>query len=414
MADNVRSEDTLVFLAISPQNTNYPAVVEVITEFFTKKQEIDPQDRFNVIAFREAGPAYLEDYTYNIGYLARTLEALEKQLTTPNVAGGIFVALTFIIDVFKIVGGKCFRLVVVSDASAPALTKVEILTDLLWQVRDMPFIMDVVRYDVEDAAEDWKLEKLAKITKGELFHADDLGDLRKTMMELAEKKEFWDVGLGKKEFTIGVENIPFYENMADEPVEVPVSEQKDADKCSICFQKQSPTAWAEQDLVRCPKCGGLAHRSCWASWAQSSHVGLKHLFRCHQCFNLLTLPKEFVEEVQSGKPARVADGFAPSSQYDLLREKDANAPELVVSNDPFLAAMMELQDAKESASVTVADEKPTVCPNCGNSLPEGARFCNKCGTPVAKHPGDKKGKAGSISRISLDFLNKTSGHRNSR
>ncbi len=403
MVDNVKSEDTLVFLAVTPDTTDYKRLVEIVEQFFKKKQELDPQDRFNIIAFREAGPVYLEDYTYNIDYLTKTMLRLEKQLVRPNVAGGIFVALTFIIDVFKIVGGKCFRLVVISDASAPPLSKEEIITDLLWQVKDMPFIMDVVRLGVEDAAEDWKIEKLVKITKGEMMHADDVGDLKAVMNKFAQKVEFWETSLTKKTFSIGVENIPFYENMADEPVLVAEADQAEKDKCSICFQKIAPSAWAEHDLVRCPKCGALAHQSCWAVWAQSSNVGLKHLFRCHQCYNLIKLPKTFIEEVQSGKPAAMAETFAPTSQYDLLREKDASKPELIESVDPFMAAMLELEDAKETASEAVESMR---CKNCGNPLPEDSKFCNKCGTPVAPKEKTPEKKDKSISRISLDFLNR--------
>lgn len=39
-----------------------------------------------------------------------------------------------------------------------------------------------------------------------------------------------------------------------------------------------------------------------AQWARTSHIGIPHLFRCHNCFNLIKLNKEFVKNVQSEKP----------------------------------------------------------------------------------------------------------------
>lgn len=405
MVEAVRSEDTLVFVAVSPQYTSYEKFVRVLREFFERKQEIDPQDRFNIITFRDVGPAYFEDFTYNVDHLAETLTDLGPRLAVPNMAGGIFVAITFIIDVFKIVGGKCFRLVIISDASAPPLTKEELISDLLYQVRDMPFFMDVIRLQSEDASDDWRLEKLAKITKGSLQHADSLGELRALLSELAEKKKLAYPGLDKEGFTIGVENVPFYENMAQAPAVVPPEEQGEADKCSICFQKECMRCHQEV-LQRCPKCGALAHDCCWANWTESSHMGLQHLFRCHQCYNLLKLPKAFVAEVLSGKAPAIGADFAPSSQYDLLRDKDqAAAPSLVDADDPFLAALMEVEEAKESAS---QDVDAILCPNCKSSLPPTAKFCNKCGTKIQGQQvaRETKSREGSIMDLSNLFGNR--------
>ncbi|GAB4315837.1 MAG: hypothetical protein Kow0069_17810 [Promethearchaeota archaeon] len=403
VADNVKSEDSLVFLAVSPGPT-YAGVIRAVEKFFRRKQEIDPQDRFNFVAFRESGPVYFEDYTYSIDHVSSTLAQIGPELATPNLAGGIFVAVTFIIDVFKIVGGKCFRLVVVVDDGAPRLTKEEVLADLLYQVRDMPFIMDVVRLGRCDDVEDWGLEKLAKITRGALYHARDVKELASVLSDLAEKKQFWDASpLSEQKFTIGVDNIPFYMNMADAPERVTHEDLKPGDRCSICFQQQCPRC-AKSELVRCPKCSALAHDCCWANWAKSSQVGLSYLFRCHQCFNLLKLPRQFVEEVQSGRlpvPA-VHASFSPASQFEVLKEKDeAAAPLLVDAQDPFAAMVGELEEVKESVAKAVdsAGSTPagtTACPACGASLPASAKFCNKCGARV-RRPGSPP--PGSIMRL---------------
>jgi len=37
----------------------------------------------------------------------------------------------------------------------------------------------------------------------------------------------------------------------------------------------------------------------------------------------------------------------------------------------------------EAANAPVASGEPRVCVHCGNAVPEGKRFCNKCGNPVA-------------------------------
>src|SRR4030042_4412330 len=122
-----RSEDTLVVLAISPKATRFELLLKDLDAFFRLKQEADQTDRFNFIAFQKSGPTYLEDFSFNLDLVRDTLEKVRKRWGEVNFAGGFFLALTFILDVFKKVGGKTFRIISLNDQFAPHGKHVDVL-----------------------------------------------------------------------------------------------------------------------------------------------------------------------------------------------------------------------------------------------------------------------------------------------
>ena len=110
-----RSEDCLIFNGLTPKITKISRAYEAIATFMRKKQAIDMSDRFNFISFQENGPSYLDHFTFEPELILNTLKSLERNFVRANIAGGIFVAITFIIDVFKKISEKVFRLIILAD-----------------------------------------------------------------------------------------------------------------------------------------------------------------------------------------------------------------------------------------------------------------------------------------------------------
>jgi len=291
--ENTRSEDTLIFNALTPNLTKMSLIYEAIEDFCNAKKSADPSDRFNIILFQEDGPNYLEDFTLNPDNILIALKSLEPVLVRANVAGGIFTAITFIIDVFKKISEKCFRLIMLTDSGSLKIPDqyIPVLENLIDQVYSFPFFIDIIRIDIDDPREDLKLMRLARRCNGDIHEINDARSLSAILEVMAIKKEIRPSNMfGDKGILIPEENQPFYINLADEPIKVDGTET-----CAVCFQKD------EKGLVKCPACDTIAHKTCWSHWARNTNIGISHVFRCHNCYNLIQLPAEFVLAVQSGE-----------------------------------------------------------------------------------------------------------------
>jgi hypothetical protein len=336
-----RSEDTLLFLGLTPKVTKIKPVYNMLSEFATLKQSTDLSDRFNIILFQEIGPLYLNDFTLTFDNVLNLLKEYEKKLVRANVAGGIFVALTFILDVYRKISDKAFRLIMFSDKGSLKIPDyyIPVLYDLIDNVKDMPLYIDILRLGSVDYEEDAKLDKLARRCNGKLYDIKSPKMLEETLTKLAKKKTFSEEPYFASSGPKGIleENKPFFENLAEDP-KILVS----LETCSICFKKDDKT------VVQCPNCDTIAHMACWAHWAKTTHIGMPHVFRCHNCFNLVKLDKNFVEIVQEGvePPPEVEAKKIDLMTY--LQDLEAKyVPEVVQVEDPLAIPQESIEPIPE-------------------------------------------------------------------
>ncbi|MBN1800901.1 MAG: hypothetical protein JW891_05300 [Candidatus Lokiarchaeota archaeon] len=290
-----RSEDTLIFYALtpgySPKQLNF--IYNALEDFCAKKKELDRSDRFNVVLFQEDGPNYLQDFTLNPDNVLIALKSLEPMIVKANVSGGIMVAVTFIIDVYKKIPDKCFRIIVLTDDSTHEIPDiyVPVLENIIDKVKDMPLFLDVVRIQNKNSNKDGKLLDLARMTRGTMHEVNNLTELTRVFDILHHKKSFSSYSLINDgyETEIPYENFAFYRNLAENPIEL-----RQKETCSVCFKKD------KNHLVKCPSCETIAHKSCWSQWARTSNIGIFNVFRCHNCFLLIKIEEEFVQMVLSG------------------------------------------------------------------------------------------------------------------
>ena len=97
----MKSEDCLLFIGLTPKITKISGIYNTLSKFMKNKQELDTSDRFNLIVFQKNGPIYLDHFTLNPKIILKTLKSLQKHIVKANIAGGIFVAITFIIEIYK-------------------------------------------------------------------------------------------------------------------------------------------------------------------------------------------------------------------------------------------------------------------------------------------------------------------------
>jgi hypothetical protein len=331
--------------------------------------------------FQEDGPNYLNNFTLYPEYILDTLKSLTPTLSRANVAGGIFVAVTFIIDVFKKISDKFFRLLILVDKGSRRipLQYIPVLEDLIDKVKDMPFFIDVIRIKDHDLQEGEKLNKLTQTCKGKLYEIDEIRNILPVLEELSEKKYVKIPEFYFKPSTpyIPNENHPFYINLADVPIEI-----EKTSTCAICFQKDN------YNIVQCPSCDTLAHKTCWAQWAKTSNIGIPHVFRCHNCFNILKLDKDFVHDVHAGTipTAEQLREIKVRNIVEYLQDLEAEKkPEIIQVPDPMAlegVATEYLEEIPLENNINArkkTDINVIICPNCSKIATSMKKKCPYCG-----------------------------------
>jgi hypothetical protein len=193
--------------------------------------------------------------------------------------------------VFKSISERSFHLILILDSQSNDIPneKVPILINLINRVKEMPLTIDIISINAGELSDLLNFKKIAERSGGNLYIIKDSEKISLILNNLAEKKEFVEFFDDEKSVThISKKNLSFYENFAENALET-----KEMRTCSICFQK-------DMNLFQCSKCNTYVHKNCWALWSKTAHIGLPHVFRCHNCFNLLKLDKEFVEMVHTG------------------------------------------------------------------------------------------------------------------
>ncbi|MHA1820482.1 MAG: zinc-ribbon domain-containing protein [Promethearchaeota archaeon] len=411
MTEDFYSEDTIIFPAIDPHITRISSLITIFKRFCSKKQEIDPTDRFNFVVFTREGPIYLEKFTHDHEFLIDSLKKILHEIKNikANLAGGIFLAVTFIIDVFKRVAGKSFRLIIILDKKTPHFKNLEPVLALLDNVVDFPFFIDIVKLGKEDkkgTEEDVIFQRLADMSSGTMNYAKSEKDLLKICMELANKKriktDLYGNALIPSAQNIDPEKLPFFENLAQN-LGYNLTKNKN-ERCSICSEPGI--------LFKCPVCGIKSHKECLAKWAEVSNIGFPNIFRCHNCFNLLKLDHAFMKkfEAEKKKAQRSKELFGTeqmgsinSIRRNWLEQQESNlrdeeekeeikllfASDFMFNEDEGGSNHHPSMDLNlDNPDVYLEDENEETiphivwCPKCGKMLTSEYKFCTNCGTKL--------------------------------
>jgi len=375
--ESTKSEDCLIFYGFTPEITKIRQVFSSIADFMKNKQIADPSDRFNIIVFQRDGPNYLDHFTFDQEHILNTLKSMSGDITNANIAGGIFIAITFIIEVYKKISEKIFRLLILIDEGAYDIPSNYLppIEELIKIVKDMPFFIDVVRIGPPNSEISPKLMKLTKLCNGEIYEIASIRELDPILMTLSEKKYVSESSFIKQRIRMILpDNQPFYINLADEPESVDGTVT-----CSICFKTDN------ENIVMCPSCETVAHKVCWAQWAETSNIGIPFVFRCHNCFNILKLEKNFVQDVKAGKIPTIAElsKVKKKNIIEYMHELEAKShPKVVHANDPMAAVIRAQIDEKKVKSKSRQDKKikhVNICPNCSKIIMGARKQCPSCG-----------------------------------
>ena len=371
------SEDCLIFYGLSPENTKFRQVYSAISDFLKDKKTIDPSGRFNLIVFLQNAPNFFDNFTFDINLILEALKSSNRNIVRANIAVGISIGIHLIIQNFKSVSEKLFRLLVLLDGGSTKIPfdRLDSILNLINDAKNLPFYIDIIFIDVNNKQEIDYLKRIANLGDGEFYEINNLKDLKPLVNKLSKKKFVKESLFSRYKLKMAQkETQPFYFDLAEDPK---VFHELTA--CSICFQKDM------EGIVMCPSCRTVAHKICWALWAKISNPQIPHVFRCHNCFKLLKLDREFVFDVQIGKipPKNEFVKVKRKNNLDYLRELEAkNQPKLIQAEDPMVTDVRTIIESKKKNSQTEEDEifvSFDFCPVCNNLKMRDEKICPICG-----------------------------------
>lgn len=377
-----RSEDTIILNGFNPSQTKMEPVYDALYHFCEIKKSFDESSRFNIILFQEDGSRFLEHFTLYQENILTVFRALYPTITKGNLSGGIFLAISIIINTYKKVSQKTFRLIILTDSGSSKIPKLfmPILEILIDQIKNLPFFIDIVRLNTDDLEEDEKLMDLIGRCNGGI-HETNSEELLKDLLELLALKREIEVSslIEEKNYTIPLENQQFYINLAELPIK-----QEELETCSICFKKD------DKPMVKCPNCDAVTHTDCWFLWTAKSSIGIPHIFRCHNCYYLISLPKDYVQRM--GLATRVNSAqIMPKKSFDEIYEhleklEAESSPELAtfeyhMENPEIVGDLGALREISEKGfTIENNDEeiKFILCPHCYKMITSVYTLCPVC------------------------------------
>ena len=377
MTTRIISEDCLIFFGFSPETTKFNQVYNAISDFMKNKYNIDPSGRFNLILFLQDGLNYLNHFTLEPESVLKTLKLLKNDIVKANAFEGILIALSLLIENFKRTSEKLFRLLVLLDESAYKITpdQFPVIEKLAKDVRNLPFYLDIISVETNDSEGSQILEKIATSCNGEFTQIKNAQDLKALLNQLAVKKGKMEYLYSKYKLNVNQkETHEFFLSLADKPKAF-----NELATCSICFQEDT------EGIVQCPSCGTLVHKICWALWAVRSIVQVPHVFRCHNCFYLLKLDKDFVFDVQIGviPPIIKLNNINKKNIDDYLKKLESKIDlKIIKAEDPMVAEVRTIIESKKSNSESIENDDiitVNICPICNEIIIGNRKNCHICG-----------------------------------
>ncbi len=319
-------------------------VMRAVKGFIESKSSIDPKDRISIITFGKL--------VKKIAPFSNEPEMLINALNRLEISGkgrifdGIAYSLQMIIQEMRKIGGKIFRIIILSDNKV--ISKEGKLINMVNLLKGLGIIVDVYQLSLNRGKDYESLKQIAEATKGKFGHFATSKLFLSAVKELASKK---DLGSGRDYYSEKKKDLsPLLSEIAL-PMRRPnvfsvrsmIREEDDESlKCQICHSKKSPLTHSDfyTEGRYCPSCERAMHLSCATMWAQKSEKK-RSIFRCPFCYFLLEIPKSSMKIIEN--------------KVELVKQKDQKAS-LIMTNE----TKMKLVPAKNMAVVYAS------CNYCNN------------------------------------------------
>lgn len=390
---DIKIEDTILLLDTSRsmlrkdfKPNRLLVAINAVKNFIKTKFTIDLKDRIAILTFGDE-TKILTRFTNDEERLLSSLNKLEiSGYGTLNEA--IAFSLQLLVEEMRKIGGKVFRIFIVSDNKILYDNK---LTKMISVAKGLGIFIDACQLG---KTEDYKrtiLKDIAKSTKGEYGFFNNSKAILNAGKAFASKK---DIKSSTDYYNPNKRtDIPPLVNEIALPLRRPSLldirlmmdiNQKSSEKCQICHSSKAPLTKADfySEGRYCPSCDRPMHLSCAAMWAKKSEYK-ENVFRCPFCYFLLMLPESIPkllnEPPEEAPKIRIIDGSDGKSTKMRLHPED------------------DIKNINASCSychsIFLGDYKVYQCEVCGSfyhepcliKMNEEIHACRNCGSRISTY-----------------------------
>ena len=388
---DIKIEDTIVILDASRsmlrkdfKPNRLVVAIDAVKNFIKTKFTIDLKDRIALLTLGEE-TKILTRFTNDEENLLSSLNKLEiSGYGTLNEA--IAFSLQLLVEEMRKIGGKVFRIFIVSDNKIRYDDKIAKMINV---AKGLGIFIDACQLGKTEDYNRTILKEISKATRGEYGFFNNSKAIFNAGKSFASKK---DVKSSTDYYNPNKRTeIPPLVNEIALPLRRPSLldirlmmdiNQKSSEKCQICHSTKAPLTKADfySEGRYCPSCDRPMHLSCAAMWAKKSEYK-ENVFRCPFCYFLLILPdsipKLLDEPPEEVPKIRIIDGS------DGKTTKMRLYPEEEIENINASCSYCH--------SIFLGDYKVYRCEVCGSfyhepcliKMNEEIHACRNCGSRIS-------------------------------
>ena len=388
---DIKTEDSVILIDSSRsmlrrdfKPNRISVALGAVKNFIITKFRIDPKDRVAILSFGD-NTKKLNSFSFDEDRLITSLKKI--QISGKGLLQeGIAFSLQILVQEMRKIGGKIYRIFIISDNKLVCNDKLQRTIDI---AKGLGIFIDICQLGISQDHTQSILKRITQTTGGEYGFFNNSKAILNAGKEFASKKairQTTDYFSPNKK----VELAPLVSEIAL-PLRRPnvldirlmMSDTKRGqEKCQICHSVKAPMTGSDfySEGRYCPSCDRPMHLSCATMWAKKTEYK-ENIFRCPFCYFLLELPKSVTK---------------------LMEEKPDSEPKIKIIDESGIDTTKMIMIPKEEInqidascsfchSIFLGDYKVFQCQKCGSyyhepclqKMNEEIKACRNCGSIIS-------------------------------
>lgn len=388
---DIKTEDSVILIDSSRsmlrrdfKPNRITVALGAVKNFIITKFRIDPKDRIAILSFGD-NTKKLNPFSFEEDRLIASLKKI--QISGKGLLQeGIAFSLQILVEEMRKIGGKIYRIFIISDNKLVYDDKLKRTIDIS---KGLGIFIDICQLGISQDHTQSILKRIAQSTGGEYGFFNNSKAILNAGKEFASKKAIRQTSdyfspNKKVELAPLVSEIALplrRPNVLD--IRLMMSDvNRGQEKCQICHSVKAPITGSDfySEGRYCPSCDRPMHLSCATMWAKKTEYK-ENVFRCPFCYFLLELPKsvaKLIEEKPDSEP-----------KIKIIDESGINTTKMVMIPEKEINQI----DASCSFchSIFLGDYKVFQCQKCGSyyhepclqKMNEEIKACRNCGSSIS-------------------------------